>query len=81
MTEKARRLLSAPFFGILRLHSDWYFRADYEYEIPSQPQGNCSQLFFISIHFSQMLQDILTSCRGESLLQKQVTISGKMNEF
>lgn len=35
MTEKAGRLLLALFFDILQLHSDWHFRADYDYEIPS----------------------------------------------
>lgn len=81
MTEKAGRLLLALFFDILQLQADWHFRADYDYEIPSQPQGNRSQLFFMSMHCSQMLQDILMSCRCKSILQKQVTNSGKMNEF
>lgn len=82
MTEKAYRPLLALFLGILQLPSDWHFRADYDYEITSQSQGNCSQLFFTSLHCSRVLQDILMSYRCKNLLQKQVTDSnGKMNEF
>lgn len=52
MTEKAYRSLLATFLGILQLQSDWHFRADYDYEIISQSQGNRSQLFFTSLHCS-----------------------------
>lgn len=70
------------FLGVLQLHSDWHIKADYDYEIISQSQGNYSQLFFTSLHCSRMLQDTLMSCRCKSLLQKQATnSSGKMTEF
>jgi len=68
MAEKAHRPLLALLLGILQLHPDWHIRADYDYEIISQSQGNYSQLFFTSLHCSQMLQGILMPCRCKSLL-------------